>query len=419
MQINKYFSKKKALSTILMSFLLLSVSLTILPQTQAAKPSPMSVTLASPNPLACISGSGIAGGMYGATVAFGGDYIFVSGEGNFYVYNAKAQVLVKTIAGSTIALGTGYVAIGNPDYASTSGKVDIYRLNNLRKVVATLTSPEASHVGFGLSIAISDDKMLISDVGAYSGDQQFSGDVYVYSIPSLMYITKLEQKNPERAYGDPFGHSLTFCGNHIVVGAPDQTVNGAIFSGNVYLYNSETYALEKTIPNPDAASWGLFGWSIAAAGNDIWIGEPGFTYPATTATDEINLAGKVYCYNSNGEQVTSLSTQKPTNAGFFGRSIAANDAYVFVGAPGESVEVASEIETTTIPYAGQVYLFTESGTYIKTLISPYPQIFGHFGNSVAFGCGYYIVGAPEEDATLRYRSTIQTYMDAGLTHIMS
>jgi hypothetical protein len=90
-----------------------------------------------------------------------------------------------------------------------------------------------------------------------------------------------------------------------------------------------------------------------------------------------------------------------------------------VGALGEDVEVASGTETTTVPSAGQVYIFTESGTYIKTLTSPNPQIFGCFGSSVAFGCGYYIVGASEEDATARYRSTKQTYTGAGQTYILS
>lgn len=423
MHIDRYFEKKES-SIIIVSILLLSTFLITLPQTQAVKPQPssISVTLTSPNPLASVTGSGIAGGMYGETVACGGNYIFVYGEGNFYVYNAKAKVLINTIAGSTIAIGSGYVAIGNPDFTSTTSKVVIYQINNLRKPVATLTAPDDFHVGFGLSIAIANGKMLISDVGTLTSVHPYSGDVYVYSIPSFSYLTTLEQANPERAYGDPFGYSIAFCGNHIVVGAPDQTVNGAIFAGNVYLYNSETYALEKTIPNPEAnaaAAWGLFGESIAVSGNNIWIGEPGFTYPATSSASEISLAGKVYCYNTNGEQVATLNTQNPAQGGLFGSSIAANNAYVVVGARGESVDVASSTETTTISYAGQVYVYTASGTFLKTLTSPNPQSSGLFGYSVALGHGYYVVGAPEENSTVRYRSTTQTYFEAGQAYVLS
>jgi hypothetical protein len=416
--------KKKAFLNFILSFILLGLFLTSLPQTQALKsqPAPKRDTLVSPNPVEYVP-YWVSGGQYGRTVACGGNYIFVHGEGNFYVYNAFGKVLVKTIVGSTIAIGSEYVAIGDPDYSSRSGKVDVYRLNNLNKIATTLTAPEEYHVGFGLSIAINDDKMLISDIGAYSGEYPYSGDVYIYSLPSFSYITKLEQMNPERAFGSPFGSSVAFCGNHIVVGAPDQTVNGAIFAGNVYLYSSETYALEKTIPDPQAIAettpWGGFGESIAVAGDNIWISEKGFVYPGLGIGGEIRWAGKVYCYNPNGGQVRTLTSQNPSLNGLFGQSLAANDDYVIVGASGESVDVTYGGESTTIPQAGQVYVFTASGTYTRTLISLNPQVFGFFGFSVDFGSGYYVVGARDENATVRYRSTIQTYNRAGVAYILS
>jgi hypothetical protein len=166
--------KKKTFLNFMVSFILLGLFLTFLPQTQAVRspPAPKRVTLVSPNPVAYVPYV-VSGGQYGQTVACGGNYIFVHGEGNFYVYNARGKVLVKTMVGSTIAIGSEYVAIGDPSYASSSSKVDVYRLNNLNKIVATLTAPEESHFGFGLSIAINDDKMLISDVGTDSGDSFF------------------------------------------------------------------------------------------------------------------------------------------------------------------------------------------------------------------------------------------------------
>lgn len=414
---NKLFCKKREFLAIQTALLLSLMFLAILPQTQAVKPSLTCVTMTSPNPLAYVSGSGIPGGMYGGTVACGGGYIFVHGEDNFYVYNALTHRLIYTIAGTTIAIGGGYVAIGNASYTSTSSKVDIYRLNNLGKVVATLTAPEEGHIGFGLAMAFGNGKMLISDVGKTSGDYPYSGDVYVYSVASFNYITKLEQKNPEVCHGSPFGDRVAFCGNHIVVGAPDQTVNGQIYSGNVYLYNSKTYAWERTIPNPDAATYGMFGSSIAVAGGNIWIGEPGFTYPYTTTDEEIGFNGKVYCFTPNGEQVASLSTPKPAYGGFFGRSLATYNNYLLVGAPGESVDTSSGGESTTISYAGRVYMYTLSGAYIKTLTSLHSQIYGLFGSSVALGQDFCVVGAPEENATVRCRSSIQTYYEAGQAYI--
>jgi len=415
---NRSFQSKKV-STLMVSVLVLAVFLAIPSQTLALKQSPQAITLTSPNPLAYTT-YGVEAGMYGETVAYGGSYIFVSGEGNFYVYTAQDKALVKTIVGSTIAIGNGYVAIGDPKPSSTACKVNVYCLNNL-EMVASLNAPESVHVGFGLAIAINEDKMLISDIGSPNSEVPFSGDVYVYSVPSFNYVTKLEQTAPQRAYGNPFGYSVAFCGNKIVVGAPDQTVNGAIFAGCAYIYNAKTYAWERTIPNPEtdpqAAAWGQFGKSIVATNNKIWISEPGYTYSATAENNEIEMAGKVYCYNPNGNLITTLNTPNPANGGFFGRAMVVNDEYLIVGAPGEEAKVTIGAETT-IPYAGQVYIFSKTAAYIKTLTSPTPQISGQFGNSVAFMKGYYIVGAPEETATVRCGSTIETFFLAGQTHIL-
>jgi hypothetical protein len=362
--------------------------------------------------------------MYGKTVAYASNYIFVHGEQNFYVYNAKGKALIKTIPGSTITVGNEYVAISDYYIASNSCKVDIYRLNNLNKILATLTSPEQGHYGFGLSVAINDDKLLISDVGYAIGDHPFSGDVYIYSIPDFNYITKLEQTNPERAaFGRPFGYSMAFCDNHIFVGSPQQTVNGALSAGIVYIYNSETYAWEKTIPSPQAnqqgTAWGSFGESIAVSGDKIWISEKGFVYPETGEIGEIKSAGTVYCYTPEGELIKTLSTQNPTLYGFFGSSLAANDDYVIVGAEGETIEISNDDETSQIYAAGLAYIFSANGNYVKTLTSLNPQPYGQFGRSVAIGNGYYVIGAPQENATARDKSNILTYEDAGVIYILN
>ena len=139
MQVNKNFQHRKLSSIILVSFLVLAVSLTILPQTLALKPTAQSgITLTSPNPLPYVT-YGVPGGMYGQTVAYGGNYIFVYGEGNFYVYNAQSKVLVKTLVGSTIAIGSGYAARGDTRNTSTACKVNVDCLNNIEIIGATLS----------------------------------------------------------------------------------------------------------------------------------------------------------------------------------------------------------------------------------------------------------------------------------------
>ena len=62
----------------MLSFILLGLFLTSLPQTQAVRsqPAPKRDTLMSPNPVAYVP-YWVSGGQYGQTVACGGNYIFV------------------------------------------------------------------------------------------------------------------------------------------------------------------------------------------------------------------------------------------------------------------------------------------------------------------------------------------------------
>ena len=402
-------------------------------QVQAAKPpqaqSPKfdsGVTLTSPNPIGANYDWDIMGGRYGSYVAAAGGYTFVSELNTIYVYNERNNRLVKTFEGSSVATGGGYLAITDPGYwpdgSSKNGKVDVYSLSDLGTIVATITSPADDYFqNFGLSVAISGSQLIISDSG--SSETSWVGDVYIYSVPSFEYEATLEQQYPEYSPDAPFGYNVALSGEHIVVSAPMQTVNGLHSSGRVYVYSSTTYTLETTISNPDASEpyalpGGKFGWSIAVAQHNIWIGEPGYGYPTEDNPDGTYAAGIAYCYNTDGTQIAVIESENPTLEGYFGKSIAANSEYVIVGAPGESVDVNSE---TILYSAGKAYVFDTSGTYVKTLISLNPEAGGSFGQSVAIGAKY-VVGAPNEDVTLRYRTaprtyTTETFIDAGHAYI--
>ena len=50
-----------------------------------------------------------------------------------------------------------------------------------------------------------------------------------------------------------------------------------------------------------------------------------------------------------------------------------------------------------IAIAGNAYLFSLDGTLNKTIVSPNPQTYAGFGDSVAIGGNKVIIGAPYED----------------------
>lgn len=363
--------------------------------------SPLGITLISQNPIGADPDWGEwGGGLYGYTVATGGGYVFVLGEGhNIYVYNAETMEYVKTMDsyGSTMATGNGYLAIGDPGF----NNVYLYSLSDLDTIVTTFTDPNIYYQGFGTGIAISGDKIIISTLGNAVNDPPivaWSGHVYVFSLTGYSLLATLESPNPTYAPWAPFGWSITLSGDSIVIGEP-YGING----GNIHLYDSTTYEHVRTITNPFIG--GEFGWSVASLNGDILIAAPGNAF-TDGVPEPIERAGQVYCYTIDGNPVYTLSSSNPCVSGAFGYSLATDGTNTIVSAPGE--------DSDSTPAAGNAYIFSSEGTYLKTLTSLNPESNGGFGCSVAIGTGYYVVGAPMEDAIID--ST--TYIDAGHAYIL-
>jgi hypothetical protein len=415
-----------------------------------AKPLRVVATLTSPNPVGA-SGDMMdpyPGGLFGYTVATGGNYIFVSAPregGLVYVYNAATKAYVTTMGstGSTVATGGGYVAIGNPG-EGVGGEVYVYSLSNLNTIVATIADPNnlgeyMIYQGFGNSIAISDNRMLISDFGSSSSDTGiegnpgagWTGDIYVYSVPEFQYLATLPDPNPTYSVHYEHNFGLTFSGNYIVVGAPAATISGALGSGSVYVYDS-AFNLVSTIGNPSTEGF-MFGWSVAAGSGYFVVGAHGNA--VTSGTETLYAAGSAYIYSLNAETgettlTATLNSKNPAEGGGFGYSVSTDGTNVIVGAPGEDVNIRLKGKQTTLNPAGNAYIFTASGSYSKTLSSPDPEGYttntqfgddygGYFGYTVAAGSGFYVVGAPCENVIIGTPKSSTTYVDAGHAYIIS
>src|SRR5208282_3938038 len=81
-----------------------------------------------------------------------------------------------------------------------------------------------------------------------------------------------------------------------------------------------------------------------------------------------------------------------TTVGLFGESLAVGGTFLVVGAPNET--------SSSLVAAGNAYIYsTSSGTLLESLTSPAPQELGSFGWSVAVSGNLAIVGAPGENAS--------------------
>jgi len=157
---------------------------------------------------------------------------------------------------------------------------------------------------------------------------------------SARQLAKLTSSDGQQ-YGD-FGYSVAISGNTIVVGAPEETINGNQSQGAVYVFvkppsgwGNMTQTARLTASN--GAAFDRFGVSVAISGDTVAVGAP------QTARDGGFVAGSVYVFVQpqggwhDMTQTAELNTSDEGAGTYFGGSVAIRgDTVVSTGAFGEN-----------------------------------------------------------------------------------
>lgn len=281
----------------------------------------------------------------------------------------------------------------------------------------TITHPSGT-VSFGTSMAAVGDRFLVGNP-SYDGAVLDSGAVHVVDARTGEIVRTIVNPVPVRDAG--FGISVALRGPDIVVGAPYQPVGSVLRAGAVFVFDGETGALLRTIPNPAPEAEDRFG-TVAANGDDILIGArgvgtnpvPGRPAPGAAFLYDGATGALVHTFRDLGPAVLNVGSA----VGFVGADPiigAANDstrfngeggAYVFdratgalrltlrppvarvgtgfasrVGAMGDRPLVAAVFDDTAGMDTGAVYLFDATGSVAGAFPNPVPE------HVVPFGAG--------------------------------
>ena len=189
--------------------------------------------------------------------------------------------------------------------------------------------------------------------------------------------------------------------DRVLIGAETDST-GALSAGAAYLFNING-SLLTTFTNPTPFSDDLFGYAVAAMGNDrVLIGANSDDFGAQDT-------GRAYLFSANGTLLATFNNPTPQSFDFFGRSVAA------VGS--DRVLIGAEGDNTGAPSAGAAYLFSTNGTLLATFNNPTPQPSDFFGSSVAaVGSDRVLIGAPSDNtvasgAGAAYLFSTETFTD--------
>ena len=134
--------------------------------------------------------------------------------------------------------------------------------------------------------------------------------------------------------------------------------------------------------SPTPQQSGAFGQAVAISGNYVVVGAPFQTVSGLTQS------GDAYVYNLASTPVTTLVDPALGNLSRFGYAVATNGNLVAVSAPFETSDGSVA--------AGNVYLYTVSGSYVATFTSPNASSHLEFGFSLAMDSNWLVIGAPNQ-----------------------
>ncbi|MGA1825943.1 MAG: hypothetical protein ACMUIP_14905 [bacterium] len=192
--------------------------------------------------------------------------------------------------------------------------------------------------------------------------------------------------HPSQTTGASFGNSFATVGDNILIGSWDDDT-GANDAGAAYLFGQDGNLIQTFLnPTPDITD--RFGRTVAAVGNNVLIG----AYLDDTNGKDTGIA---YLFDSStGELLHTFTNPTPQADDQFGFSVAS---------VGTKVLISAEVDDTTGPDDGAVYMFdgdpqsSSFGNLLHTFTNPTPGTRGLFGISVAEINNNILIGAYLDD----------------------
>ena len=219
--------------------------------------------------------------------------------------------------------------------------------------------------------------------------------------------------------GDQFGVAVALAGDTLAVGALAEAGgstginhsdnNNAPGSGAAYVFTRTGGVWTQQAYVKASNAGGLFGNSVALAGDTLAVGAPFEDSNATGVDGDQNnnnatSSGAVYVFTRTGGDWTQQAYVKASNTGAgdrFGGNVDLNGDTLVVGARFEASGISGNESDNSVPNSGAAYIFTRTAgvwaqqAYLK---SSHPEKSINFSGSLALGADVLAVGARLENS---------------------
>ena len=197
-----------------------------------------------------------------------------------FLYNSKS------LLGNAMTFNEGSLFVGAMshttyddsyrEYVGATAVLD-YNNNELNEAQSLIPDNATTNARFGISIAIQDDVAVIGSLEDSSvGD--YSGAAYVYRNNGVSWEEEAKLLPSDNEAWGGFGFSVAISDNYVIVGSPGKSFSS--LTGAVYLFlkKGDEWVEETKLIASDAMADALFGISTEVVENYLVVGAPGQDY---------------------------------------------------------------------------------------------------------------------------------------------
>jgi hypothetical protein len=382
-----------------------------------------------------VSDDSPANDQFGGTVAISGDTAIVvapfgdptfANAGTAYVFvrtgttwSQQAELFASDGAsfegfGSSVAISGETVLIGDPGDdapAIDSGSVYVFERSGTTWSEQTKLTASDGAVGdfFGSSVAISGETAIVGAPGD-DAPANNSGSAYVFVRTGSIWTEQAKLTASDGAAGDQFGTSVAISGETVAVGAFEDDI-GSSNEGSAYVFvrSGTTWSQQQKLTALDGMVNDAFGMSVAISGETVIVGA--IDGDAPSAPD----SGSAYVFVRTGSTWSQQAKLTASDA-------ATGDEFsISVAISGETVVVGARMgDAPGAPNSGSAYVFMRSGatwSQQTELTASDAAADDRFGSSVAISGETAIIGAPEDDAPANNSGSAYVFICSAPTEV--